>query len=247
MPTIKGYGEFELDLYRAIDEQLPPVMDKLAPVALTQNNIDALPLGSQGVYMLYHKKTLVYVGKTTSEHGFKDRLGKHLRRFSHRQGLNLKDIEFKAVRVMVYRIMDLERLLINHYGNKQLSWQNTGIGSNDTGNNRDKQKSSKFDDQYPIDTSIALNIQNGKYRVDKLLSEMKNRVPYTFRYEKKSKPVIDDYKAAIVSVSTSHTIDDLLHLIIQELPTGWYATVLPGRVTLYKQHPDYNGIQYTIP
>src|SRR5262245_91965 len=134
---ISGYVDFEFDLPRALLEQLIQILDTLPPVPLTREFLDGIP-DAQGVYQLFHDNDLVYIGKTDAEAGLRKRLDQHNQKFQHRHDLDSNRVAFKAVRIYVFTPMDLETQLINHYERYTvLRWNHSGLGSNDTGKNRD--------------------------------------------------------------------------------------------------------------
>jgi hypothetical protein len=248
---VLGYTEFELDLRRALLEKVPPVFDALAPAPLSSETVSALPYGAQGVYMLLEKGVPTYIGKTDARHGFRQRLHRHLKSLSSRSNLNLGDVTFKAVRVMVFTTINVEDVLIDHYiKNRNIAWQYSGFGSNDPGHLREFQKSSEFDKKFPIDIGIPLPfIKAGRRNVVQLLSDLKSCLPYDLRYETdiglKHRPVKShighcDQRAAWVDITRdSMSLREILLLVVRALPDGWVATHFPGRVILYKEATPY--------
>lgn len=79
-----GFIAFELDLMKAVMDQLVPTLDTLDGAPLTQQNASALP-DAQGVYMLLHAGTVRYVGKTDAQAGLRTRLTRHVTKFEHRR------------------------------------------------------------------------------------------------------------------------------------------------------------------
>lgn len=72
---IAGYNEFEMDVEIVLREQLPAFFESIDQAALTRDNVNQLPQGAKGAYLLFHNHMPVYAGKTDSRHGFRDRLG----------------------------------------------------------------------------------------------------------------------------------------------------------------------------
>lgn len=247
-----AYAEFELDLTQALREKLPPVMEALEPAPLTKANVLALPKAVQGVYMLLQGKRPTYVGKTDAQHGFQDRLYRHFQTLSARRNLDLSEIEFKAVRIMVFTTVNVEKTLIDHFlGKSKMAWQNSGFGSNDPGHNRENQEPSEFDKRYPINIDMPLDfIAKGSKTGLELAVELKDKLPYDFRYQTDTK---DNGK----SVKHTHGHKDLRETVVNiprdgmslrellqqclrpSLGDAWCATVFPGRVILYKERTTY--------
>ena len=94
---------------------------------------------AQGFYQLFNEGELVYIRKTDEDAGLRRSLGLHPRRIQHRHNIDPKNVLFKAIRVFIVTIMDLESQLLKHYGvTSNLPWNGSGFGSNDPGRNRDK-------------------------------------------------------------------------------------------------------------
>jgi len=250
--AISGYAEFELDLERAIRENLPVVLDSVAPAALTKSNVTLLPERVQGVYMLLENNVPTYIGKTDAEHGFRDRLARHFSTLSARLNLDLSTISFKAVRIMVFTVMSVESTLIDVYtkGNPE-SWQNTGFGSNDPGHNRENQEPSQFDKGRPVNIDIPVDgLPVGVSTARDFMVILKNSLPFDFRYETdigpKGKPVkytvghVDQRNTMINVPRSGMTVREILtDVLLSALPDGWTVTIFPGRIILYKAPDSY--------
>ncbi len=253
--TIPGYAEYELDIIKALHDYLPPIIDTVAHVPLTAENISRLPAQAQGVYVLLESGVPMYVGKTDSEHGFRDRLARHFFTLSARKNLSIGAVSFKAVRIMVFTVVDVESTMIDHYtkGNKD-SWQNTGFGSNDPGHRRENQRASRFDKEHPVDIDLPLSLPAGAKNLLELLIDLKDGLPFDFRYEtdsfinaKGEKDYVHytkghaDQRGATVSIPKGGmTLREVLRdVIVPGLPDGWVVTVFPGRVILYKEPTTY--------
>ena len=63
-------------------------------------------------------------------------------------------------------------------------WNGSGIGSNDTGGGRDKQKPSGFDRRFPIDVTLnkAGLLVPGPTGARQLFTRIKSIAPYTIRH-----------------------------------------------------------------
>lgn len=254
-----GYAEFEIDIPAVFRAQLPRLIEETPEAPLTCQNVSKLP-EVQGCYVLYHQGEPVYVGKTDAEAGFQQRLRRHVGNLAHRRGISPADVSFKAVRIMVFHNFDVETILIRHFqriGKRAGEWNNSGFGSNDPGRRREGQIPARFDVQYPINIDEDLDFlgtDGGPRSVLDLLVEMKQRLPYVFRYETDLRPPGTD-PFAFVGYRTGHadqrgatahlpsgslTARSALRAILKALPwDAWQATVLPGRLLLYKERQTY--------
>lgn len=248
---IPGYVEFEFDLPKALLERLAETLDATGTAPLTEAN--AARLGEvQGVYELFHKGQLVYVGKTDAKAGLRQRLSRHALKIKHRIGLDPNDVSYKAVRIFVFTAMDLEAdLIVHHAKDGRLAWNNSGFGANDPGRNRDRSeiKATHFDARYPIDTDFAIaGLSLGKgVSAAEALDGLKERVPYNLRFERAG----NDPHPELASVTLGKplkpkTVREALSAIVEALPRGWTATVLPGYIILYRERAAYPSAQYQI-
>jgi hypothetical protein len=140
---------FDFDLDRGIREQ---VVDKL-------DNSEFLPLSKNvgpresGIYALYYKKKLVYVGKaskgtTKSHRTLRERLNEHVTKLGRRQNLALADLECRYLTfASEWWVFAAEFALMVHY---QPEWNASGIGSKTPGKGRPgTHRVSKFDKLFP--------------------------------------------------------------------------------------------------
>lgn len=254
---IHGYNEFELDIESILRAQVPDYFDKITQAPLTHANVMALPEKAKGAYLLLHRGTPVYAGKTDSRHGFRERLLRHWHTLHYRKNLNLAEMAFKAVRIMVFSNFDVETILIEEMRNRSkeyLQWNDSGFGSNDPGHNREDQETAKFDEDYPIDIDHPLEnvVKAGKHNLRDLLVQAKENLPFLLRFEtdeksrngkkvKYERHTIGhaDQRNVEVNIPTdTPTTRELMTIAVQALP-GWRATVFPGRVILYRGQSDY--------
>lgn len=233
-----GYGEFEFDLSGALLTQLVAALDALEAVPLSAAAVSAIP-DAQGVYQLFYKGDLVYIGKTDLEAGLRRRLGRHLAKVQHRDGLNAEDVAFKAMRVLVFNVVDLETQLIAHFGGTSaVPWNGSGFGANDPGRRRDTTQfgPNHFDVQYPVNIDLPVQIVvNGPTARD-VLTALKDQLPYVFRFEQ------SDELAGVAAGSLGTiggTAREIIGQVVASLPSGWQATKLPGHVILYKEQREY--------
>jgi hypothetical protein len=243
---LSGFIAFELDLMKAVMDQLVPALDALPGAPLTHANADGLP-DAQGVYLLLHEGVVRYVGKTDAQAGLRTRLVRHVRKFEQRRNIKPDDVMFKAAQVLVLTAMDVESRLIAHYG---AEWNGSGFGSNDPGREREttNKPDQGFDARFPIeiDAPVAI-LQAGEYTVLDALIAIKEALPYTLRYEVRGKgsrayrlAPHPDYAACKVTIPPGPTtVRALLKSIVAALPPGWQATEFVSHVILYKEARAY--------
>ena len=238
-----GYAELELDLPEALLQALLKKLQETPAAALSSANTEALP-EAQGVYTLHLSQNAdpIYVGKTDSDSGLKQRLSRHARKLIGRKNIVPEEVFFKAIRLYVFTAMDLETALIAHYGGvKSVIWNHSGFGSNDPGKERDTTtyKPEHFDTKYPINIEIPLEAEFPvQDTVATYFQIMKDSLPYLFRFErpnpnsKKSFP--KDFVDTIVVCPQTPTPKSLIEACLEKLPSGWQATALPSHIICYK-------------
>ncbi|MNV29433.1 hypothetical protein D3C71_1206600 [compost metagenome] len=238
----------EFDLHQALVRDLVALLDEMEPANLNHGNASSVVDG-QGVYQLFLRDELVYVGKTDLEAGLRRRLLRHCEKIRSRLNLAPDDVSFKAVQIYVFTAMDLEGALIKHYKRVQgkLAWNLSGFGSNDPGKERDnsKLKRTHFDSCYPIDLGLDVNIQsNQKLSVASVLRSLKDQLPYTIRFEcvpaKSKKPHPDLINTPIHLESGSLSVRSVLTTVSSALGPNWQITTFPGYITIYREHKNYD-------
>lgn len=242
MVTYSFYEELEFDLASKLLEVIVELFNKMPSAQLSPENTKGVD-ESQGVYQLFRRGELVYIGKTDSESGLSSRLQRHSKKIQWRRNLSVDDVYFKAIRLYVFTPMDIEQLLIGHYKNNKktnLLWQNSGFGSNDPGRERDttKIKDSNFDAMYPIDLNVHIDLPTTDPSAADVLSHLKNLVPYNIRYAVKghwSKPHDELTNARLKIKSGSHSVLQVLREVKKALGAEWQITALPGYVIIYKE------------
>ena len=190
-----AFARFEFAMTDALVDQLVERFAATAWSPLNQAEIDARisseDRGARGVYMLGRVQTAststVYVGQSNST--LYDRLSRHARFLQDRYALPYESIRFKALGIVIFDSVALEERLIHLYetrwdkDNVSSGWNGSGIGSNDTGGGRDKQKPSGFDRRFPID--ITLNkaglLVPGAMIARQMFTRIKTIAPYTIR------------------------------------------------------------------
>jgi len=231
--------DFDFDLARAITEQLVEHFDKMPPSPLGAKHLSDARSES-GVYQLFFHGDLVYVGK--SDRNLANRLERHCNALTGRLNIALAEVTFKGIHIHPnWSALTTEAALINHFGTT--NWNNSGFGSNDPGRNRDNTAvpPESFEGMFPIDSAHPIEIQSGHQTTEELLRRTKSSLPYLLRYggspvEKK------ELQSASVTVPTGSILaEDALKLAARSLPNGWQATVLPGRMLLYKETRQYSS------
>ena len=241
-----GYIEFEFDLPGALLERLVSTFGGMDAACLDLGEIQSIP-EAQGVYQLFFREELVYIGKTDAESGLQKRLIRHYWNVQHRIGLKPTEVTFKAVRVYVFTAVDLESQLIRHYRHHGVvAWQESGFGANDPGRNRDhtRYKLEHFDLKYQIDIDrpLAIGFPPGTC-VSLALSLLRKELPYTFRVESgpTKKQPHPELSAALIPLEIPEPTSarKMLEAAVACLPPGWQATRLPGRLLLYTEYAPY--------
>lgn len=223
------------------------MLDGMEQGALLPDATVAVP-NAQGVYQLFHKGKLVYVGKTDAEAGLKQRLSRHAWAIQSRHNLNVSEMSFKAVEVLVFSAMDLEKALISHYRRRREhpAWNGSGFGNNDPGRRRDKTalKEDGFDANYPINIDLPLDtLLGGQTSALDVLTRLMPRVPYTLRNER-SDEAMAELAAAHLDLPGNLTLRAAIQAVCAALPAGWQATKLPARVIMYRETiDDYPGAE----
>jgi hypothetical protein len=242
-----GYSEFELDIPAVMRDELPKYFDAMTASPLTEENLRAeIPDGAQGAYLLFLKDVLVYIGKTDSKAGFRNRLVRHLNFVRHRRNIDPKDVTFKAVRIFVFSNFDLETMLIEEYTRHRGArpvWNYSGFGSNDPGRRREGQDPAIYDLEYPVDIDeIVPFLDPGDHSLLAAVLTLKNNLPYIFRYDTDGAHWSKGHELmrnrAVVVPDGPMTTRRALKLFLDALPEGWRATVLPNRVILYPEKED---------
>jgi Uri superfamily endonuclease len=238
-----GFVEFEFDLPEALLVGLTSKLTKMEDAPLVPNNLSCIP-EAQGVYMLFHRGGVAYIGKTDAEAGLRKRLERHARTIQHRRNLLVDDVTFKAVRIFVFTAMDLETQLIRHYS--PVPWNNSGFGSNDPGRERDTTglKPDGFDASYPIDIDREVFVDlPASGNALAIVNALKAGLPYTFRVEGRARgkrlPHPDLESAEISIPAKPYSARLLIGAVVRGLPTGWQATALSSRIILYRETRDY--------
>lgn len=246
----EGYGEFEVDIAALMRSSLPAYFDDLNAVPLLPENINEIPHQAQGAYLLFLNETLVYIGKTDAQAGFRSRLTRHFHNIQHRSRLEPSEVSFKAVRVFVFNMFDLETILIEEYTRStglRPIWNTSGFGSNDPGHRRENQDPALFDVRHPVDIDRQIEaVEPGTHDILAVLLKLKDSLPYTLRFESDGpgkhswRQGHADMRGNAVEIAPGpQTTRSIIQAVLDAMGSEWQATVLPNRVILYKEDTTY--------
>ncbi len=246
-PVVPFFDFFEIDIIEALSKQLLTALEALTPAALDEANIAMLE-DEQGIYLLYYKAALVYVGKT--ENSLPKRLRDHRQKVSGRKNIDLSDMGFKCLYVhRNWTALAPETALIRFFkdaGEGGCAWNGNGFGPHDPG--RDRETTNKppdgFDAQYPIREEWLCDwVDVRDWNCRELLLSLKSNLPYLLRFQTTDKNRFrdghPDYNDVVVPVPReSMTAAELVGLVASLLP-GWQATAFPSHMILYKETRPY--------
>ncbi len=140
---------FDFDLDRGIRAQ---VVEKLEGSPILPLSKDAGPQAS-GIYALYYKGKLVYIGKaskgtTKSKRTLRARLAEHVSKIGSRKNISLKDMQCRYLTFLSeWWVFAAEFALMMHY---QPEWNESGFGSKTPGKGRPgTDRVSRWDERYP--------------------------------------------------------------------------------------------------
>ena len=140
---------FDFDLDRGIREQ---VVEKLEASSLLPLTKDVGPALS-GIYALYFKRNLVYIGKaskgtTKSKRTLRSRLNEHVSKIEQRQNITLGDMGCRYLTFSSeWWVFAAEFALITHY---EPEWNGSGFGSKIEGVGRPgTDRVSRWNDLFP--------------------------------------------------------------------------------------------------
>lgn len=244
--SLGPYAELEFDLAGALRDRLVQMFDSMPTAPLSRDAISASVPNQQGVYQIFHENELVYIGKTDAQSGLRSRLIRHSDKILHRVGLDPVSVSFKAIRLFVFTVMDLETELLQAH---KPAWNGRGFGSNDPGRERDttRIKLVNFDAQYPIDIHCEIDtaLESGiTMSAESALAAVQLNVPWKLRRQnlggRSRRCHVELEGSGVILSGNSQTAWDLISEIVGQLPAGWQATALKSHVILYKEGPkDY--------
>lgn len=243
--SLSAYEELEFDLAGALRERLISMFIDMTAAPLTAEVVSKIIPNEQGVYQLFHQGELVYIGKTDADAGLRSRLNRHTLKILDRFGLDPGDVTFKAIRLFVFTVMDLETELLRV---GRPAWNGGGFGSNDPGRERDttRIKATNFDAMYPLDINRTVEIDlapNSTVSAEEAILAIQKAVPWKLRRQnlggRSRKPHADLANTRVKLPSTKGSPWALLGQIVNQLPAHWQATALKSHVILYKERKDY--------
>jgi hypothetical protein len=244
-----AFAQFAFAMTDALVDQLVARFAATPWSPLNQAEIDAqivqVDRNATGVYMLGRvhaaNTSTVYVGQSNST--LYDRLSRHAKFLQDRYALPYESIRFKALGIIIFDSVKLEERLIPVYEtrwdkDKVLSgWNGSGIGSNDTGGGRDKQRPSGFDRRFPIDVTLnkAGLLVPGPTTARHLFTRIKSVAPYTIRLAPTSLIQHADLQAAQIDINEADTsVLAGLQALLDQLPRLWSVQVSPVRVLMQR-------------
>jgi hypothetical protein len=140
---------FEFDLDGGIRQQ---IVEKLESSPLLNLEPSSGPQGS-GIYALYYKGKLVYIGKaskgmTKSGRTLRMRLNEHVGKINSRKNITIKDMKLRYLTFSSeWWVFAAEYAIIAHY---RPEWNESGFGSKVPGKGRPgTERISRWDDQFP--------------------------------------------------------------------------------------------------
>jgi len=134
----EGRSQDPNSLFTTICGRLEAALFASVPVPASEASAPAQP----GVYAIYEREQLVYVGKATS---LRQRLRKHCRTIADSTQLTPQQISFRYLPLGKNLMTGFEDYLIDTY---RPSWNGTGFGSNAHGKGRANQKQSQWNKLY---------------------------------------------------------------------------------------------------
>jgi hypothetical protein len=244
-----AFAQFEFAMTDALVDQLVARFASTPWSPLNQGEIDAQIVhenrNARGVYLLGRAQTpnitTTYIGQSNGT--LYDRLSRHAKFLQDRYGLAYDTVRFKALGIIIFDSVALEVRLIDVYetrwsrNNVLSGWNGSGIGSNDTGVGRDKQKPSGFDRRFPID--VTLNkvglLVPGPTAGRQLLTRIKSIAPYTVRLAPTSLIQHDDFQTVQINITEPDTsVLAGLQALLTQLPKLWSIQVSPVRVLIQR-------------
>jgi hypothetical protein len=243
-----SFAEFDFDLARAVLEQLVEAFHRLPVGQLISTNLIPMPDG-QGVYQLFENNELRYVGKADDLRG---RLMRHEKALSARVGIEFETIRFKALYIHKnWTTWTTETAMIAHFGESMLPWNASGYGSNDPGRKRDHtSEAGTFNERHPINLDVpCIGIEAGEFSAFDALIALSRKLPYTLRFERvttqargaSAREAEEELRATRVTVPEGPmSVRDAFLGIVRQLPSGWQATALRGRLLLYREDAEYD-------
>lgn len=243
--VMPAFEHFEIDIGRALIEQMYEIIRGLTPASLSPGALSALPDG-MGVYQLYHQGQMVYIGK--ADRDLRKRLDQHRFKIEGRQNIKIEDMSFTCLFLHEnWNPLVHESGLISSAEKATgipLDWNGNGFGNHDPGREREETQKGPdgFDARFSIDTAWRPLIRAGDWTVDALLVELKRQLPFLLRYQTARKGAREphpDYKDVKIRVPKADMPVDLLMSLIAARIPGWQATAFPSHIIFYDEARAY--------
>ena len=149
MPDTSDPHYFDFDLDRGIREQVVEKLQHSPLLALSRGTGPSI----SGIYVLYYKDKLVYVGKaskgtTKSKRTLRARLSEHAGKISQRQNISLSEMHCRYLTFSSeWWVFAAEFALIRHYVPE---WNASGFGSKVPGKGRPgTERVSRWNEMFP--------------------------------------------------------------------------------------------------
>ncbi len=140
---------FDFDLDRGIREQVVEALEQ-SPLLPLDKGIGP---ADSGIYALYHKRKLVYVGKaskgtTKSGRTLRARLNEHVGKIGSRKNIAVAEMQCRYLTFSSeWWVFAAEFAIIAHY---RPEWNESGFGSKTPGKGRPgTERVSRWDDRFP--------------------------------------------------------------------------------------------------
>lgn len=150
MPDEDSAHFFNFDLDQGIRDQVVRKLESSPRLHLTKN----VGPPESGIYALYFKNRLVYVGKATreftkSKRTLRARLNEHVAKISGRENISLGDMTCQYLTFeSEWWVFAAEIALITHY---KPEWNSSGFGSKVPGRGRPgTERVSRWNEQFPL-------------------------------------------------------------------------------------------------
>jgi predicted GIY-YIG superfamily endonuclease len=229
-----SFRMYDFNFLETVSAQLVETLDAMPASTLDGRMLTELSQlqrherSKQGVYLLIHGETPVYLGKAND---ISHRLAAHLRKLQGRLHIDHATLSFKAI--LLDRSMSTaanEELLIaafskTHHG----MWNGKGFGSKDPGKNRDRTEPSAFDRDYPIIRDFRVSLDDSE-TVSTLFLKLKKQLPFLFRHEILPKKIAD---IPLDLRGINRQAEAVLRHAISTFPSQWHGAILSYGIVVY--------------